>query len=199
MVRIGALSEKYEGGGPSTISTGTGDSGGVSYGTYQLATNTGSAAAFVAWLQERGDFGRDYGNLLAKNEPGSLAFSADWLSLADTDPQGFGELQDEYVTPHYYGAAASVAEERGIDTGSLPEALQQVLFANAIQHGPQNAGELLAESYDPDPEIWIRKIYETKLTDPSWSSGAPALRPGLFSRWANEREDAIRVLHGGEV
>ena len=30
-MRIGILSEKYEGGGVSTISTGNGDSGGVSY------------------------------------------------------------------------------------------------------------------------------------------------------------------------
>ena len=51
-MRIGILSEKYEGGGPATVSTGEGDPlGGVSYGTYQLATNTGSAAAFVEWLQ----------------------------------------------------------------------------------------------------------------------------------------------------
>lgn len=31
-MRLGILSEKYEGGGPATISTGAGDSGGVSVG-----------------------------------------------------------------------------------------------------------------------------------------------------------------------
>lgn len=31
-MRIGLLSERYEGGGPETVSTGKGDSGGVSYG-----------------------------------------------------------------------------------------------------------------------------------------------------------------------
>ena len=64
-MRLGMLSEKYEGGGAGTISTGDGDSGGISYGTYQLATNTGSARAFVEWLQERSDYGKGYGELLA--------------------------------------------------------------------------------------------------------------------------------------
>ena len=112
-MRIGTLSEKYEGGGAGTISTGEGDAGGVSYGTYQLATNTGSAAAFVEWLEERSDYGKGYGEFLAKDEPGSLEFSSQWTYLADTDPEGFAALQDEYVKPSYYDAACEVAEKRG--------------------------------------------------------------------------------------
>lgn len=198
-MRLGILSEKYEGGGPATISTGKGDSGGVSYGTYQLATNTGSVANFVAWLVMRSDFGRDYGIALSHYQPGSREFSAEWLALAETDPDGFGGLQDEFVTPRYYDAAASVAQERGIDTDTMPDALKAVLFSNAIQHGPQNAGELLADCYDPDPAEWIRKIYDTKINDPDWSSGAPDLRPGLFARWESEKQDAIILLNGGTI
>ena len=195
-MRLGILSEKYEGGGPATISTGEGDSGGVSYGTYQLATNTGSVANFVAWLVLRSDFGRDYGIALSHYQPGSREFSAEWLALAETDPDGFGRLQDEFVTPHYYDAAAAVTQERGIDTDNMPDALKCVLFANAIQHGPSNAGELLADSYDDDPVEWIRRIYDAKINDPDWSSGAPDLRSGLFARWENEKQDAIALLNG---
>ena len=194
-MRLGTLSEKYEGGGPGTVSTGDGDSGGVSYGTYQLATNTGSAAAFVEWLQERSDYGKGYGDLLAQAEPGGLEFSRYWTYLADTDPEGFAALQDEFVKPRYYDAACEVAKQRGVDTDSMPEALKCVLFSNAIQHGAYWAGVLLADSYSADPAQWIRNVYNTKLTDPSWSDGAPSLRPGLFSRWENERDDAIALLN----
>ena len=195
-MRIGCLSEKYEGGGPATISTGADDSGGVSYGTYQLATNIGSVAAFVEWLLARQDFCQDYGALLAKFEPGTVEFSAEWLAIAETDPDGFGALQDEYVKPRYYDAAVTVAQDRGIDTDTMPDALKCVLFSNAIQHGPRNAGELLADSYADDPAEWIRKIYDAKISDPDWSSGAPGLRPGLFARWENEKQDAIALLNG---
>ena len=194
-MRLGTLSEKYEGGGPGTVSTGDGDSGGVSYGTYQLATNTGSAAAFVEWLQGRSDYGKGYGELLAQAEPGGLEFSRYWTYLADTDAEGFAALQDEFVKPRYYDAACEVAKQRGVNTDSIPEALKCVLFSNAIQHGAYWAGVLLADSYSGDPAQWIRNIYNTKLTDPSWSDGAPSLRPGLFSRWENERDDAIVLLN----
>src|SRR5262249_46471025 len=42
---LGSLSEKYESGGrgPGTVSTGKGDLGGVSYGTYQLSSKVGRA------------------------------------------------------------------------------------------------------------------------------------------------------------
>ena len=197
-MRLDVLSAKYEGGGPATISTGAGDCGGVSMGTYQLSTSAGSVANFVLWLQQRSDFGRDYGNLLAKNPPGSMEFSADWLSLAETDVVGFGNLQTEFVTPRYYDAAVDEVWRRGVPT-ELPDALKCVIFSNAIQHGPYNAGELVADSYDADPAVWITKIYDTKINDPDWSSGAPSLRPGLFARWENEKQDALTLLAGGTI
>ena len=162
-MRIGALSEKYEGGGPATVSTGAGDAGGVSYGTYQLAANTGSVRSFIGWLLERNDFGKDYGNALNAFEPGSSAFSEKWKDLAETDPEGFGNLQDEYVLPSYYEPAIEVLKERGVSADTLPDALKAVVFSNSIQHGYYNAGELVADSYDESPEEWIRKIYDTKI------------------------------------
>ena len=179
--------------------TAQGDSGGISYGTYQLATNTGSVASFVKWLQERCDYGKGYGDMLAQFEPGSLEFSNLWTWLADTDPEGFAALQDEYVKPRYYDAACEVAQKRGVDTDGMPDALKCVLFSNAIQHGAYWAGVLLADSFSSDPVRWIRNVYDTKLSDMSWSDGAPSLRPGLFARWESEKQDAITLLTEGTV
>src|SRR5215203_2261618 len=49
-IELGSLSAKYEtsGRGPATVSTGSGDPGGVSYGSYQMATKTGTVARFVS-------------------------------------------------------------------------------------------------------------------------------------------------------
>ena len=46
---LGKLSAKYETGGrgPGTVSTGAGDRGGVSYGSYQMASKLGVATRFV--------------------------------------------------------------------------------------------------------------------------------------------------------
>ena len=190
-MRLGILSEKYEGGGAGTISTGEGDSGGISYGTYQLASNVGTVQEFVEWLQDKYP---SFYAILSRNEAGTLEFSADWTYLADNYPEEFAQAQDEFVTPKYYDSACAIAQENGVDTGAMPDALKAVLFSNSIQHGAYWAGVLLAESYSADPEEWIRNIYNTKLNDESWSSGAPSLRYGLFNRWRNEMEDAVKLL-----
>jgi hypothetical protein len=85
--------------------------------------------------------------------------------------------------------------------------LQQVLFSNCVQHGSYygaevfgDAAKLAASNLNEMSEYdIIYNIYEVKLTDMSWSSGSPELRPGLFSRWHREREDALSLLTGGTL
>lgn len=69
--RLGALSERFESGGrgPGTISGGESDPGGVSYGTYQLASRTGTAARFLA--NEGARWAQDFAGYV----PGSENFS----------------------------------------------------------------------------------------------------------------------------
>src|SRR4030095_8246830 len=75
---LGNLSAKYETGGrgPGVVSTGAGDFGGVSYGSYQMASKMGVPTKFVTqpglpWL-------KDFANLVA----GTAPFTAVWQSIA---------------------------------------------------------------------------------------------------------------------
>ena len=57
-------------------------------------------ASFVKWLQERCDYGKGYGDMLAQFEPGSLEFSKLMIEKADVAVApgiGFGEFGDDYV------------------------------------------------------------------------------------------------------
>src|SRR6478736_3004866 len=78
---LGKLSEKYESGnrGPGTVSTGKGDPGGVSYGTYQLASKVGRADAFVK---------RYYPDTFKGLKGGTDEFTQRWKELAAKDPKG---------------------------------------------------------------------------------------------------------------
>ena len=69
---LGELSAKYETGGrgPGTVSTGSGDPGGVSYGSYQMATKMGTVARFVA--QTGFQWAADFTGLT----PGTAPFTA---------------------------------------------------------------------------------------------------------------------------
>ncbi|MFN9550895.1 MAG: hypothetical protein ACK56Q_11515, partial [Pirellulaceae bacterium] len=73
---LGKLSEKYESGGrgPATVSSGVGDPGGVSYGTYQLASKIGRADEFV-----REFYPKEFDGL----KGGTPEFTARWKRLAE--------------------------------------------------------------------------------------------------------------------
>ena len=206
---LGSLSAKYESNGnPGTISTGQGDSGGKSYGIHQFASNMGVVDKFVDWLISRGDEFSNYGKVLKNAGPvGSGAFDDKWQELANIDPGNFEGLQHEYSSQEYYSESASQLMNRfGFDIENRSFALKEVLFSNSIQHGPYYGAEIFRDAANlagksllimTDQEL-IWHIYEVKLTDLSWSSGAPALRPGLFRRWNEEREDALNLLREEE-
>ncbi len=77
---LGKLSEKYESGGrgPGTVSSGKGDPGGVSYGTYQLASKIGRADEFVK---------KYYPDEFAGLKGGTEEFTKKWKELAYKDPK----------------------------------------------------------------------------------------------------------------
>jgi murein DD-endopeptidase MepM/ murein hydrolase activator NlpD len=90
---LGSLSAKYETGGrgPGTVSSGAGDPGGVSYGSYQMATKMGVPAKFVSqtgfpWLQ-------DFYKLVA----GTKDFTACWKRIAAAQTDAFQQAQHAYA------------------------------------------------------------------------------------------------------
>lgn len=129
--RLGALSEHYESGGRGcgTVSGGHGDPGGVSYGLYQLASRTGTAAAFCAaegapWACELG------------KAPGSSAFSAAWKAIAARDAEAFAAAQHAFIErTHYRPAVKAVKARTGHDLDSRPAALRDAVWSTAVQHG----------------------------------------------------------------
>lgn len=205
MRQLGELSAKYEScGDPAAVSYSAGDAGGVSYGLYQFATNYGVPQAFVEWLQAQPEPWANYGRVLASSgQPGEIGFSHCWRDIGETDPGGFGQLQHDYVKEVYYDCAAQMLRDQlGFEIEARSETLKQVLWSRAVQYSAhwmpelfQNAADMAAQSLDDiDDEELIANIYEVNLTDPSWTNGSPSLRPGLFNRFRNEREEALAML-----
>jgi len=187
---------------PGMVSDDPNDSGGKSYGLYQLASAPGSVQAFVIWLNDQC---RSYAErLAAAGDPTcDQNFVAVWQQIAANDPVGFSRLQDAYVAAEYYAPASDVLLSKydfDIVGHSLP--LKQVLFANAVQHGPSygaeafsgGAGSVGCQLGDMSDADIITALYNNKINDLSWSSGAPGDRPGLFARWENERDTALALL-----
>lgn len=143
--RLGGLSELYESGGrgPGTVSGGQGDPGGVSYGLYQLASRTGTAAAFVKtegarWAAE------------LEGEPGSPCFSAAWKAIALREGEAFACAQHAFIQrTHYLPAVQAVRKATGYDLDCRGPALRDAVWSTAVQHGSA-ARLLIAAVADAD-------------------------------------------------
>lgn len=198
---LGELSAKYESNGDmATISTGEGDKGGRSYGCYQFSSTMGVVDSFVQYLGENYP---EYYERLSKYEVGTNEFDAAWLYLALNEHDGFFEAAHNYTKSVYYDAASrNLLEKLNINLEEHSNALKNVVWSAAVQFSAgwivelfedaaKLAGKYVEEMLDSD---WIYWTYAVRLTDLSWSSGSPSLRPGLFNRWNRERDEALEML-----
>jgi hypothetical protein len=137
---LGKLSEKFESGGkgPGTVSTGSGDPGGVSYGVYQLSSRAGTLTAFLKTE------GKPWVERFGGAKPGSAAFSAAWKTIAGDD-ETFGPAQNKFIErTHYLPAVVAAREAKGLDLDTRCTAVREATWSIAVQHG--KAAKILIEA-----------------------------------------------------
>jgi hypothetical protein len=201
---LGELSAKYETGGrgPGTVSTGAGDPGGVSYGSYQMASKMGVPTRFVTqagfpWLS-------DFQGLQA----GTAPFTACWKRIAAAETDAFQRAQHAFIKKsHYDLLAAKVLKETGLDVNTRSRALQDVIWSTAVQHGGAtpivNRALANVSCANTDPkydEQVICAIYAErgrKKADGNlayFSKSSPSVQKGVANRFKNELQDALAML-----
>ncbi|MBW9102782.1 lytic transglycosylase domain-containing protein, partial [Paraburkholderia phenoliruptrix] len=140
---LGKLSTQYETGGrgPSTVSGGQGDPGGVSYGSYQMTSRTrrtdgtfavgGTVGTFVTstdfpWMA-------DFAGLT----PGTSAFTRKWKEVVQNNLARFISVEHEFMKrTHFDVQINTVIAKTGVDLRYHSHAINDVLWSTAVQHGP---------------------------------------------------------------
>jgi hypothetical protein len=199
---LGQLSEKYESGGrgPATVSTGEGDPGGVSYGTYQLASKVGRADEFVKKF-----YPKEFEGL----KGGTPEFTKAWKELAAKDAPGLRAKEHQFIQEtHYDPQAAKLLKDLKLDVGKRSAAFRDVVWSTAVQHGPST--DVITKSVQPllkdkkledvsDATI-IEAIYAERgrKTQEGKLARFPRVSekwiPALTKRFESERKDAIEML-----
>ena len=203
-VVLGSLSAKYETGGrgPGTVSTGSGDPGGVSYGSYQMATKTGTVARFVS----EADF--PWRDSFKNLKPGTSPFTAKWKEIATSESDRFQECQHAYIKKtHFDLLVAQTLSENELDITARSHALQDSVWSTAVQHGGKCAvirkalSTLNIDSADSDfDQKLIRAIYaergrrraDGKLA--YFLTSSANVQKGVATRFKNEEADALKML-----
>jgi murein DD-endopeptidase MepM/ murein hydrolase activator NlpD len=201
---LGELSAKYETGGrgPGVVSTGSGDPGGVSYGSYQMATKMGTVARFVT--QAGFQWAEDFKGLAA----GTAPFTACWKRIAANETAAFQSAQHSYIKKtHYDLLAAKILADDGLNVNTRSRALQDVVWSTAVQHG--GATPIVHKAFanvqckpsdaDFDKQL-ISAIYaERGRKKPEgnlayFSKSSPSVQSGVSKRFKNEEQDALAML-----
>ncbi len=205
---LGELSKSFEtsGKGPATVSGGQGDPGGVSYGSYQLATNMGTPKAFLAsegahWVPEFGGAA-----------PGTAAFSAVWKTIGVREPVAFHHAQHDFIQrTHFQVLVDKLIVLNGIDLNAPTHShtLRDVAWSTAVQHGPGGGAKIFKTANDKVPINRDKPGYDKALIDAVYAErgrpgtttalahftkvGANQIK-GLKARFVNECVDAQAML-----
>jgi hypothetical protein len=206
---LGKLSEKFEtsGRGPGTVSTGKGDKGGVSYGSYQMTSkDRGGPGGTVKRFVSQPDF--PFRENFSGLAPGGAAFTAEWKRLAAAHPEEFQSSQHEFIKrTHFDPLVQKIINEDGLNVLTRSHTLQDVIWSTAVQHGPGNniphraLATLSVGPEDPDfDKLFIKAIYAQRGRKNAsgglalFSRNSAAVQSGVAKRFRDEQKDALQML-----
>ena len=188
--KLGAVSKRWESGskGPLCISSGKGDPGGVSYGSYQFASKTGSVQPFInslpAELQQ---------NFVGKT-PGTNEFNTAWTdSVNQVGTEKFHEYEHNFIKKKYYDSAANkIKNTNGINADKRCAGIQDMIWSCSVQHGPGGAAKLFKNAGvtgDMTDEEIINAVYtERSQLNKYFKSSGNSMKAGLQQRFQAEHK-----------
>ena len=209
---IGKHVKQFESGttGSATISSGKGDYGGVSFGSYQFPSYGKSEVGKDSNLYKFWStyYGAKYPNVKPGN---NQAFKDAWMKEAKSDPQGFYENEYAYMFPNYYGNARDIFSKNGLGNfDDYDRAAQEALWSTTVQlgaGGPSTSKGAFAlfkkagVNTNMEPTEFINKLYDTKISNvpTNFKSSSAAVQNSIKNRYARERNIVLGLVDKPKV
>lgn len=192
---LGKSVQHFESGkaGAGAVSTGRGDAGGASYGTYQLSSTRGTLQKF---LRSSG-----YGDQFAGLRPGTPEFNAKWKEIAAKDPN-FGKAQHSFIKRTHYDPQMRALQKAGIDLSKRGAAVQDSIWSTSVQFGGSTSlvkaalrGKDVSKMSDEEIVSAIQD-YKIANNDSLFKSSSAAVRAGTLRRAKAEKAQLVAMSKG---
>ncbi|CAF1580025.1 unnamed protein product, partial [Didymodactylos carnosus] len=187
--------------GPGTINSykkiGTGDPGGASYGTYQIATNTGTMNNFMKWMDDNQPHMASRFDGLT---PGTGKFDEEWKTLA--------KQQHAFIKQTHYDKTLSrlpAAYRHQLNLDERSPVIKDVIWSTSVQHGADGGALIIQRALagqnnkNLSDEELINRIYNERGANNGqkyFRRSSENVRNGVLNRFKNEKHDALQRLRG---
>lgn len=189
---LGKTSKMFESGkgGAGTISSGAGDHGGASYGTYQLSSKQGKVDDFLS----KSKYGKDFEGL----KVGLKDFDSKWKETAKNDPE-FEAAQHDYIKKEHFDPPHEKLQKAGIDLTGRGKSVQDSIWSTSVQFGANSSliqkalkNKDVAKMSDKDIVSSIQD-YKIENNDALFSKSDSKVRAGTLNR-AKKEKDQLTTL-----
>lgn len=195
---LGSYVQEFESGrnGPSAI--GWDSTGGTSYGTYQIASKTGTMTKFLEFAKTHGgEFGRKLAEEMSKGpiDTGSRkGYGPDiWKQFAEVDGgKALHKLEQGFIkATHYDPAYNEITDPEARALIDNDRGLKEALWSTSIQHGAGKAMKggaagIFTKTFKSgmSAEEWLTAIYAKRGTQ--FGSSTPRVRQSVLNRYKRE-------------
>jgi hypothetical protein len=204
---IGSLAALFESGERGVAAIGYDDGGGTSYGTYQIASKTGTMKYFLDYLD---DTAPAWARRLRAAGPANTGgrsgrMPEEWKRIASEDPVRFDQVQKDFIeVSHYQPARQEILEKTGLDVERMPDALREVLWSTSVQHGPKGAAGIFRKAIERVGKTQggglaslIQSVYNSRAKH--FGQSSVGVRSAVASRFREEMKMALAMLEDSSV
>ncbi len=205
---VGELSAAFESGAQGVNAIGYDQTGGTSYGTYQIASKPGTMSRFIEYLEGQEPTWAAKLKAAGPTNTGSRKgrMPVAWTNIAKENPERFGQIQRDFIeASHYEPARDKILTRTGVDVDTLPKAAQEALWSTSVQHGPAGAANIFSRIIksiggtrtDADfAQQLISKVYDDRKTH--FGSSTTSVQANVQGRMNVEKEMVLAMLGGRE-
>ena len=193
---LGGLSAHYESGKRGSEAVGYDTTGGTSYGKYQISSRRGTFSEFVLWLKRKGGDAAVLGAELRNAGRPNTRSTAGGVPDAWRKAAAEGRLKDYehlFIKESHYDEALRRLPEELRTRIEKSDALKNVLWSTAVQHGPGGAASLFRASSEgagaESDEAFIRNLYKDRAT--KFSSSTANVKLSVRNRMVAESQMAL--------